>query len=40
MVYDITKPQTLENIKNIWMEEVKKVDENIEVMLVGNKSDL
>lgn len=41
LVYDITKKATFENIKEIWLEELRQnADETIVVALVGNKKDL
>merc|ERR1719502_1388337 len=41
LVYDITKKQTFENVKEMWLEELKQnADDNIIIMLVGNKKDL
>jgi len=40
VVYDITKHSTFENVKR-WISEVKEhTDQNIHIMLVGNKVDL
>ena len=41
MVYDITKPESFENIKNFWYKTVKNnADEDIIIGLAGNKIDL
>jgi len=40
LVYDISKASSFENIKK-WLKELKDhADENISIMMVGNKSDL
>lgn len=40
LVYDITKHSTYENV-NRWLKELRDhADNNIQIMLVGNKSDL
>ncbi|KAI6179800.1 hypothetical protein M3Y98_00650000 [Aphelenchoides besseyi] len=40
LVYDITKHQSYENVER-WLQELRDyADQNVEVMLVGNKSDL
>ena len=40
LVYDITKESTFDNVKNMWLEELQNnADENIIIMLVGNKKD-
>ncbi len=40
VVFDVTRPETLEGIKK-WIEELKaKGPENIQIVIVGNKSDL
>ena len=39
MVYDITDRQSFEQI-DFWMNEIRQYsDENIEILLIGNKSD-
>lgn len=39
-MYDITRPQSFENVKK-WMHELKEnADPNIVTMLIGNKCDL
>jgi len=39
-LYDITKQESFENVQK-WMKELKEnADENIIVMLIGNKCDL
>ena len=41
MVYDITKKQTFENLKNQWFKEIQELSEkNYILAIVGNKSDL
>ena len=41
MVYDITKKQTFENLKNQWYKEIQELSEkNYILAIVGNKSDL
>merc|ERR1712086_298338 len=41
LVYDITKESTFEAVKTMWLEELKQhADDNIIIMLVGNKKDL
>merc|ERR1712196_71317 len=41
LVYDITKAATFESVKTLWLEELKQnADDNIIIMLVGNKKDL
>merc|ERR1711959_408368 len=41
LVYDITKEVTFEDVKTMWLEELKaNADDNIIIMLVGNKKDL
>eukprot|EP00657_Telonema_sp_P-1_P009490 TRINITY_DN3716_c0_g1_i2.p1 TRINITY_DN3716_c0_g1~~TRINITY_DN3716_c0_g1_i2.p1 ORF type:complete len:158 (-),score=27.09 TRINITY_DN3716_c0_g1_i2:257-730(-) len=41
LVYDITKHTTFDDVRTIWLEELRNnADANIVVMLVGNKSDL
>merc|ERR1712216_291284 len=41
LVYDITKHTTFDDVKTIWLEELRNnADANIVIMLVGNKSDL
>lgn len=40
MVYDITKEKTFHNIKR-WLYNIREhADENVVIMLVGNKADL
>jgi len=40
-VYDITKESTFESVKTMWLEELtQNADDNIIIMLVGNKKDL
>jgi len=40
LVYDIAKHQTYENVQR-WLKELRDhADQNIVIMLVGNKSDL
>merc|ERR1712216_442661 len=41
LVYDVTKEQTFESVKTMWLEELRSnADDNIIIMLVGNKKDL
>merc|ERR1711990_62990 len=41
LVYDITKEATFEGVKTMWLEELRQnADDNIIIMLVGNKKDL
>merc|ERR1712205_203605 len=41
LVYDITKHTTFDDVRTIWLEELRNnADANIVIMLVGNKSDL
>merc|ERR1711904_588215 len=41
LVYDITKGSTFESVKTMWLDELKQnADDNIIIMLVGNKKDL
>ena len=41
LVFDTTDQITFHDLKNFWIEEVKKYKEpNCELMLIGNKSDL
>merc|ERR1711959_139003 len=41
LVYDITKEVSFDDVKTIWLEELRQhADEKIVIMLVGNKSDL
>ena len=41
LVFDITSKETFEELKEFWIEEVKKYKEpNCELMLLANKSDL
>merc|ERR1711907_56685 len=41
LVYDITKEATFEGVKTMWLEELRaNADDNIIIMLVGNKKDL
>lgn len=40
LVYDVTKPTTFENISR-WLKELRDhADSNINIMLIGNKTDL
>jgi small GTP-binding protein len=39
IVYDVTKPETLENVRE-WYQEIKSAEPNILLFLVGNKIDL
>ncbi|EAR85334.1 Rab-family small GTPase (macronuclear) [Tetrahymena thermophila SB210] len=41
LVFDVTRPHTLENIQKIWLQEVEQhASKNIKMILIGNKSDL
>ena len=41
LVYDITRKETFDEIKNYWYEQVKEnAPKNIQMVIVGNKSDL
>jgi len=41
LVYDVTKESTFENVKKTWLDELRgNADDNIIIMLVGNKKDL
>ncbi len=41
LIYDITRKNTFEEIKNYWINELKQnAEKNIVIALVGNKSDL
>ena len=41
LVYDITEKNTLENLENIWIPElISSVSSSVQMILVGNKSDL
>ena len=41
LVYDITRKETFNEIKNYWYEQVKEnAPKNIQMVIVGNKSDL
>ena len=41
LVYDITRTESFENLKNIWYNNIKSYGEKYEVLaIVGNKSDL
>merc|ERR1711934_1252140 len=41
LVYDITKEVSFDDVKTIWLEELRQhADDKIVIMLVGNKSDL
>merc|ERR1719158_1486425 len=41
LVYDITREVSFEDVKSIWLQELRThADEKIVIMLVGNKSDL
>lgn len=40
MVYDVTQPQTFEEISSIWVPEIESyADKDINVLVLGNKSD-
>lgn len=40
IVFDLTDKKTFSDVENIWIQEIKKnCDENVELMLIGNKSD-
>jgi Ras-related protein Rab-1A len=41
LVFDLTEKESFDNLKNLWIKEVyEKAPENIQIALVGNKSDL
>lgn len=41
LVFDVTDVQTLENLNQYWLPKIlENADENIELAIVGNKSDL
>jgi len=41
LVFDITKASTFDSVKTMWLDELKQnADDNIIIMLVGNKKDL
>ena len=41
LVFDVTDKESFENIKNVWIKDIEeKAPENIQLALVGNKSDL
>ncbi|KAL4445986.1 hypothetical protein ABPG74_010978 [Tetrahymena malaccensis] len=41
LVFDVTRPHTLENIQKIWLQEIEQhASKNIKMILIGNKSDL
>jgi len=41
LVYDITKRESFEKIHNRWLGNIKNyLDQNIIVLMIGNKSDL
>lgn len=41
VVYDVTKPHTLESVHKLWMTEIKQhAMQNIKIVLIGNKIDL
>ncbi|KAJ5077383.1 ras family-domain-containing protein [Anaeramoeba ignava] len=41
LVYDITNKESFENINNYWLKEIKEyTNENVEMILIGNKCDL
>lgn len=40
IVYDITEPQTFEDVDGVWGSEIRSyADENVPVLLLGNKCD-
>ena len=41
LVYDITRKETFDNLKNVWLKELKDhADKNVVLGVAGNKSDL
>merc|ERR1740130_844028 len=41
LVYDITQQKSFDSVKTMWLDELKQnADDNIVIMLVGNKKDL
>ena len=41
LVYDTTDRDSFDNLKNVWIKDLKeKAPENIQIAIVGNKSDL
>jgi Ras-related protein Rab-1A len=41
VVYDITHPQSFDNIEKYWINEIESyADKNVEMLLLGNKSDI
>ena len=41
LVFDISKRETFENLKEYWFKELKdKAPENIQIAIVGNKCDI
>ena len=40
MVYDVTNPGSFEDIDKFWINEVESyAEKNVELLLIGNKSD-
>lgn len=41
IVFDVTDRESFENLKNVWVKEVKeRAPENVQIAFVGNKADL
>lgn len=41
LVFDVTDRESFENVKNYWLKDIEeKAPENIQIAIVGNKSDL
>ena len=40
IVFDLTRPDTLEHMNNIWLEDIKANSGPVPIILVGNKNDL
>jgi GTPase SAR1 family protein len=41
MVYDVTNPASFEDVDKFWINEVESyAEKNVELLLIGNKSDL
>ncbi len=41
LVFDVTDRESFENLKNYWIKDIQeKAPENIQIAIVGNKSDL
>lgn len=40
LVFDVTDKESFNNLKNLWIKDVEeKAPENIQIAIVGNKSD-